>query len=110
MQTMLSDTQLHPAVFIGVITVIVVLALVFGRKYWRRRLTTWAEREGFELVDFRGAHAFEGPSVWRRSENQDVLHVTLRHRRGDTGIRTAWVVFGSFWNPFSRDVKVHWID
>jgi hypothetical protein len=107
---MLSDTQMHPAVFIGGIALVVVLAVALGRKYWHRRLTAWAESEGFELVDFRGAHAFEGPSAWRRSENQDVLHVRLRRQRGDTEMRTAWVVFGSYWNPFSRKVDVHWIE
>jgi hypothetical protein len=109
-QSVADNSRVHPALLL-IGTVILIAAMLFlGKKYWRRRLTTWAESEGFELLEFRGAHAFEGPRAWRTSENQDVVRVSVRRRRGNEPVRSAWVVFGNYWNPFSRNVEVHWID
>jgi len=57
-----------------------VLALILAQMYWKRRLTKWAESQHLELVSFRGAWFFEGPSAWTRSRNQHVFRVVTKDR------------------------------
>jgi hypothetical protein len=69
-------------VFIVAVTIVAIVVLMWTGKIWaRRQVTRWCEREGYELVSFRGAWFLEGP------------------RHGET--RMGYVVFGS-WYPFSR--------
>ena len=44
-----------------------IVALILAQMYWKRRLTTWAESQHLELVRFRYAWFYEGPSAWTRS-------------------------------------------
>jgi hypothetical protein len=110
LQQFADNSRVHPLLLLLGTAALIVVMIRLGRHYWQRRLATWADSEGFELIDFRGAHAFEGPSAWRRSENQDLLRVSVKRRRSEEPIRNAWVLFGSYWNPFSRKIEVHWID
>jgi hypothetical protein len=82
----------------------------WGNHDWQKRLTAWAENEGFELLDFKGAHALEGPPGVRSSENIDVFKVRVKSNRAGSTIRSAWIVSGHKWNPFSVKFEVHWID
>ncbi len=72
-----------------------VLALILAQLYWKRRLTKWAESQHLQLVSFRGAWFFEGPSAWTRSRNQHVFRVVTKDRDGLT--RYCWIMFGTFW-------------
>ncbi len=75
--------------------VLFLAAWKLSNMYWRRRLTRWAESEHLELVSFRGAWFFEGPSVWTRSRKQHVFRVVTKDRDGLTGY--CWIMFGRFW-------------
>ena len=44
-----------------------IVALILAQMYWKHRLTKWAESQHLQLVSFRGAWFFEGPSAWTRS-------------------------------------------
>ena len=95
----------HP-LFIVAVTIVAIIVLMWTGKIWaRRQVTRWCEREGYELVKFRGAWFHEGPRAWLRTEEEDAYHVEVRDRRGDT--RTGYVVFGS-WYPFSGKITVEW--
>ena len=75
------------AFFIAVVTL--------SNMYWKRRLTKWAESEHLELVSFRGAWFYEGPSAWTRSRNQHLFRVVTKDRNQLT--RYCWITFGTFW-------------
>src|SRR5258708_5074208 len=63
--------------------------------YWKHRLTRWAESQNLQLVSFRYAWFYEGPSAWTRSRNQHVFRVVTKDRDGLTGY--CWIMFGTFW-------------
>jgi len=77
------------------IAVFVIVVWKLSRMYWKRRLTQWAEGQHLELVSFRGAWFYEGPSAWTRSRNQHVFRVVTKDRDGLT--RYCWIMFGTFW-------------
>jgi hypothetical protein len=77
------------------VAVFLFIALKLSRMYWNRRLTKWAESQHLELVSFRGAKFFEGPSAWTRSRNQHLFRVVTRDREGRE--RSCWIMFGTFW-------------
>ena len=84
------------------------LGLWWGRVFSQRRLQRWCQREGFELLDWRGVWFFQGPNAPWRSKYQDCYRVEVRDRAGYE--RTGYVVFGRYWLgwPFSRKVQVEW--
>ncbi len=92
--------------FIGLIVAALVFALATGRAWSRWRVRRWCREQDYELLEFRGAWFFEGPGAWLRSENQAAYRVRVRDRRGL--IRGGYVVFGSYWLPLSRKVRVEW--
>ncbi len=54
----------HP-LFIVAVTIVAIILLMWTGKIWaRRQVTRWCEREGYELVSFRGAWFYEGPRAW----------------------------------------------
>jgi hypothetical protein len=77
------------------VAVFVIVVLMLSRMYWRRRLTKWAESQYLQLISFRGAWFFEGPSPWTRSRNQHVFRVVTKD--GDGLTRYCWIMFGTFW-------------
>jgi hypothetical protein len=81
-------------IFAGMIAFFIVV-LMLANIYWKRRLTKWAEDQHLQLVSFRGAWFFEGPSAWTRSRNQHVFRVVTKDRDGLT--RYCWIMFGTFW-------------
>ena len=87
-----------------------IAALIFGHMYWKRRLTKWAESEHLQLVSFRYAWFYEGPSAWTRSRNQHVFRVVTKDRDGLT--RYCWIMFGTFWGfTWGEPItKVEWSD
>jgi hypothetical protein len=93
--------------FIAAVTIFAIIFLVWTGKLWsHRRMRRWCEREGYELVNWRGAWFYEGPRAWFRTEDEDAYYVEVRDRDGLT--RTGYVVFGTWWHPFSRKVRVEW--
>jgi hypothetical protein len=94
----------------GASAVLLVVALILANMYWKRRLTKWAESEHLELVSFRYAWFYEGPSAWTRSRNQHVFRVVTKDRDGLT--RYCWIMFGTFWGfTWGEPItKVEWSD
>lgn len=87
-----------------------IVVLKLSRMYWNRRLTHWAESQHLQLVSFRRAKFFEGPSAWLRSRNQHLFRVVTRDGAGLE--RCCWILFGTYWGftwgePLS---KVTWDD
>lgn len=96
----------HP-LFIAAVTILAIIVLMWTGKIWaKRQVTRWCEREGYELVKWRGAWLFEGPRAWLRTEDENAYYVEVRDRTGET--RSGYVVFGTWWHSFSRKVRVRW--
>jgi hypothetical protein len=91
---------------IGVVILAVAAAIISGQWLSRRRLRRWCEQQGYDLLDWRGAWFYEGPGKWLRSENQHAYYIEVRDRQGFT--RAGYLVFGSYWHPFSRKAEVKW--
>ncbi|MEI8304364.1 MAG: hypothetical protein WCG13_13830 [Burkholderiales bacterium] len=85
--------------FITGIAVTAYLMLTWGKVYWKKRLTLWAQQRGYKLIEYRAAASFEGPGGVLRTENQTAFRVKVRDSDGKT--RTGWLVYGRNWNPFS---------
>ena len=87
-----------------------LVAVKLSNMYWRRRLTRWAESRRLQLVHFRGARFYEGPSAWMRSRNQHLFRVVTRDREGRE--RSCWIMFGTFWGFTWGEplTKVTWDD
>jgi hypothetical protein len=96
----------NPIVIAAVTILAIIVAVWTGRIWSRRRLTRWCAREGYELVSWRGAWFYEGPRAWFRTEDENAYYIEVRDRHGY--IRTGYVVFGTWWNSFSRKVRVEW--
>jgi hypothetical protein len=90
--------------------VFLVVAWKLSRLYWNRRLKQWAESQQLQLVRFRGARFYEGPSAWTRSRNQHLFLVVTRDRNGLE--RSCWIMFGTFWGfTWGEPItKVEWTD
>jgi hypothetical protein len=94
-------------VFIALVMILAMIVLLWtGQIGAKRRVTRWCEREGYQLVTWRGAWFYEGPRAWCRTEEEDAYRIEVRDRKGQT--RSGYVVFGTWWNPFSRKVRVEW--
>jgi hypothetical protein len=96
----------HPLFIVGVTIAAFIVVLVTGRMWSRWQVRRWCDDQGYDLVDWRGAKFFEGPGAWLRSENQDAYRIEVRDRQGTP--RAGYVVFGSYWAPWSRKVRVEW--
>lgn len=66
----------------AVTAVLFITAVKLSNMYYKRRLIKWAESQHLELVSFRGAWFYEGPSAWTRSRNQHVFRVVTKDRTG----------------------------
>ena len=89
-------TQLGAREVLTCITVLILLlVLVLGRLYWKWKLRKWGQGEGMQLVSFRWARFYEGPSAWLRSRNQHLFKAVFRDRDGMN--RSCWIMFGTFW-------------
>jgi hypothetical protein len=90
-------------------TALLVIALFeLDNRYWKRRLTNWAESHHLQLVSFRGVSLWEGPTAFlNRSRNQRLFRVVIKDRNGLT--RYCWIMFGTFWGFTSGPVmRVEW--
>jgi hypothetical protein len=87
-----------------------LLVFLLSQMYWGMRLRNWAQSQGMQLVRFRYAWFYEGPSAWTRSRNQHVFRVTVRDPYEME--RVCWVMFGTFWGfTWGEPItKVEWID
>jgi hypothetical protein len=89
-------TPLGPqAALMGIGALVVLLSVLVARWYWRWKLRTWGEGQGLQLVRFRWARFYEGPSAWMRSRNQHLFKAVMRDRQGLD--RSCWIMFGTFW-------------
>jgi hypothetical protein len=85
--------------FVVGIAIAAYFMLAWGRVYWKKRITLWAKKRGYFLIEYRGAASFEGPGGILRTENQTTFRVKVRNSEGK--IQRGWLVFGKNWNPLS---------
>ena len=75
--------------------VLLLVVLKLSHMYWSRKLARWAESQQLQIVSFRGARFYEGPSAWMRSRNQHLFRVVTQDRIGQ--VRSCWIMFGTYW-------------
>jgi len=105
------DTQIGPQqALTGISLALLLVVLLFGRFYWRWKLRNWAEGQGLQLVSYRWARFYEGPSAWVRSRNQHLFKAVTRDRNGLD--RSCWIMFGTFWGFTLGEpvTEVQWTD
>ena len=94
-------------VFIAGLGAAIVLMLVSGRSYWKRRVTRWAGDNGLKLLEFSGARFYQGPRAFRRSDSQFAFRVVVEDASG--GVRTGWLTFGSYLSLWpAGDPEIRW--
>ena len=59
-----------------------LLATVFGRWYWNRRVARWAEEQGLTLLESRGARFHEAPRALLRTDSQFAFRVVVEDEAG----------------------------
>lgn len=69
----------------------------------RRRVRQWCRHQGFQLVKWRDAKLFEGPSNWTAS--YDPYRIQIVDQEGQP--RTGYVVFRRWWGP-AKPAQVLW--
>jgi len=98
-----SPTQL---LLVGVAFGAFVLAVITGRIWSGRQVRRWCKDQGYELLEWRGAKFYEGPSAWVTSENQNAYRIRVLDRNGLK--RSGYLVMGSYWVPWSSEIRVKW--
>lgn len=91
---------------IAVAVAAVVVAIITGRIWAERQLRRWCDANQYQLLAWRGAKFYEGPTAWLTSESQNAYRIQVLDRQGRT--RKGYVVFGSYWVPCSSKVTVKW--
>lgn len=79
-----------------------LVAPLAGRRS-RRRVRQWCRRQGYQLLRWRDAKLFEGPSTW--TANQDRYRIQVLDEEGHH--RKGYLVFGRRWITKPR-VQVLW--
>ena len=69
----------------------------------RRRVKQWCRRQGFQLVRWRDAKLFEGPSTWTIHHDRYRIQVVDQDGRRQAG----YLVFKRWWNAVQR-AQVLW--
>jgi hypothetical protein len=82
-----------------------LLPVAPSRRSSRRRVLRWCRRQGFELLRWRDAKLFEGPSSWEPDER----HYRVQILDADGHRRAAYLTFAR--RPLlARCVEVLWDD
>ena len=81
------------------------LAAPLTDRFSRRRVRHWCRRQGYQLLRWRDAKLFEGPSTWT------VYHERYRIQvlDGDGRKRAGYLVFRRWWSGAQR-AQVLWDD
>ena len=69
----------------------------------KRRVRLWCRRQGYQLLRWRGAKAFEGPSTWTAYHD----HYRIQVLDEDGRQRAGYLVFRRWWSPAQR-AQVLW--
>ena len=83
----------------------ILLATVFGRWYWNRRVARWAEEQDLKLLEFRGARFYEGPRAYLRTDSRFAFRVVVED--ASRVVRTGRLSFGgylSIWPTGSAEI------
>jgi hypothetical protein len=85
----------------------ILLATVFGRWYWNRRVARWAEEQDLKLLECRGVRFYEGPRAFRRTESQFAFRVVVEDASGV--VRTERLSFGGYVSIWpTRSAEILW--
>jgi hypothetical protein len=79
------------------------LAAPLTGRFSRRRVAQWCRRQGYQLLRWRDAKLFEGPSTWAPEHDRyriQVLDEEGHHRAG-------YLVFQGYWRA-ARRAEVLW--
>jgi hypothetical protein len=92
--------------FLGLAAAIVI-AVVFGDWYVRRKLERWARTRGLRLLEFSGAPFWRGPRAWRRMDYQEDYHVVVEDAAGRR--RSGWLLYTSRWHGLGpQKIEIRW--
>ena len=69
----------------------------------RRRVRYWCRRQGLQLLRWRDAKLFEGPSTW--TAHHDRYRIQVLDEGGQP--RAGYLVFRNWWSPTQR-AQVLW--
>ena len=85
----------------------ILLATVFGRWYWNRRVARWAHEQGLKLLEFRGARFYERPRAFMRTDSQFAFRVVVEDASGI--VRTGRLSFGGYLSIWpTGNAEIHW--
>ena len=104
MRWLYSQGVIAVPLIVGLVAAI-LLATVFGRWYWNRRVARWAEEQGLKLLELRGARLYEGPRALLRTDSQFAFRVVVEDASGV--VRTGRLSFGgylSIWPAGSAEI------
>ena len=67
----------------------------------RRRLQRWAAANGYHLIEFHQAWAWQGPRAWRRTRAQQDYRVVVHDAQGNR--REGWLLGTYGWLGFGGE-------
>jgi hypothetical protein len=102
-----TPVNLNTALAIFIVAGMVVFTFLLSQLVAWYRLSRWARREGFRLVDFRSAFFWQGPRAWQRTRAKQDYHVVVEGPSGRR--RSGWVMRTETWLGFGpTEYKVEW--
>ena len=99
------DVRTHSLTSIVVDVVSAVVPFTESRRASRRRVLRWCRRQGFELLRWRVAKLFEGPSSWAAHQRHYRIQIIDAAGRR----RAAYLTFARPF-VFERCIEVLWDD
>ena len=89
------------------LALLLMVLMAIGQWLARRKIERWVRRQGFELLEFKGAPAWRGPRAWTRTENQEDYKIVVQDPAGRR--RSGWLLYTSPWHGLGRQaVEVEW--
>ena len=88
----------------GLTILVMIVAIIWGRFVYGRRIRRWAKSKHLTLVDWRPAWFYEGPGAPFRSRYRQAFYIEVEDGEGLPA--TGWLVFSSW--MFGHDAEVEW--
>ena len=83
------------ALYIVPVAVLIAALVMLSTSLARRRLGSWAQQNGYRLVQFRQAWFWQGPRAWRRTRYQQDYRVIVDDAQGHR--RAGWLLGTNRW-------------